>query len=211
MDLTTTYLGLKLKSPVVPSASPLTADLDNIRKAEDAGAGAVVLPSIFEEQLVREQAELVEALEQGTESYAEALSYFPNLNEYRTGPEEYLELIRKAKNSVQIPVIASLNGVTPGGWTTFARQLEQAGADAIELNIYFIPTDPDRSSDQIEQVYVDILSSVRQTVNIPVAVKLSPFFTNMASMARRLERAGASGLVLSTASISPTSTWKTLK
>lgn len=197
MNLSTTYLGLKLRSPLVPSAAqPLTENVDNIKRMEDAGAAAVVMHSLFEEQLSLERRELFESMTQGTESFAEALTYFPEPEQFQVGPELYLKHIAQAKTAVKIPIIASLNGSTPGGWVEYARQIEKAGADAIELNIYWIPTDPSLSSIRIEDTYVEILRSVKQQVNIPVAVKLSPFFTNFANMARRLEAAGADGLVL---------------
>jgi len=196
MDLSTTYLGLKLRSPLVPSASPATRELDDLKRAADAGAGAVVLPSVFEEQLRLESAEVDLALEQGSNSFAEALSYFPNLGEYRIGPDEYLEHVARAKAALPVPVIASLNGSSLGGWTDFARKIEQAGADAIELNIYYIPTDPELTALDVENTYLDILKAVKAAVKVPVAVKLSPFFSNMANMARKLDRAGANGLVL---------------
>jgi dihydroorotate dehydrogenase (fumarate) len=196
MDLTTTYLGLKLRNPLVLSASPLSEKLDNLKKAEAAGAAAVVLHSLFEEQIRSESAELDHHLEHGTESFAEALSYFPAASEYRLGPEDYLEHIARAKAAVSIPVIASLNGASTGGWTEYAKKLQQAGADALELNIYYIPTDPDLTSSQVEQTYLDILQAVKSVVTVPVAVKLSPFFSSMANMARRFDAAGANGLVL---------------
>ncbi len=196
MDLTTSYLGFKLNNPLVVSASPLSENVDEIKKAEDAGAGAVVLPSLFEEQLQQESAELDRHLTHGTESFAEALTYFPQLQEFRLGPEDYLEHITKAKAAVRIPIIASLNGSSPGGWTNYAREIQQAGADALELNIYYIPTDPDIEAAQVEQTYLDVLKAVKSVVTIPVAVKLSPFFSSMANMARRLDEAGANALVL---------------
>jgi len=196
MDLTTTYLGLKLRNPLVLSASPLSEKLDNLKKAEAAGAAAVVLHSLFEEQIRSESAELDHHLEHGTESFAEALSYFPAASEYRLGPEDYLEHIARAKAAVGIPVIASLNGAAVGGWTDYARKMEQAGADALELNIYYIPTDHDLTSVQVEQTYLDILRAVKSVVTVPVAVKLSPFFSSLANMAGRLDAAGADGLVL---------------
>ena len=197
MDLSTTYLGMKLRSPLVPSAAqPLTENVDNIQRMEDAGAAAVVMHSLFEEQLTLERRELFDSLTQGTDSFAEALTYFPEPAEFHVGPELYLKNIAKAKAVVKIPIIASLNGSTPGGWVRYAKEIEQAGADALELNIYWIPTDPSLTSIRIEDTYIDILKSVKQQVSIPVSVKLSPFFTNFANMARRLEAGGADGLTL---------------
>jgi len=196
MEMQTRYLGLALKNPLISSASPVNLDLDAARRCEDAGAAAIVMPSLFEEQILAESRELDHYLTHGTESYAEALSYFPARSDYRLGPERYLKTLRALKQSLAIPVIASLNGVSEGGWTAYARHLEEAGADAIELNVYFIPTDPRLSGREVEQIYVDVLSSVKATVKIPVAIKLSPFFSNMAEMAARLDAAGADGLVL---------------
>jgi len=196
MDLTTKYLGLALRNPLVPSASSLCEDLGNIKKMEDAGAGAVVLHSLFEEQLRHEAAELDHHLEHGTDSFAEALSYFPEPKEFRLGPEEYLDHISKAKQAVRIPVIASLNGTSVGGWIDYAKKIQDAGADALELNIYYIPTDMALSAAQVEKTYLDILKAVRASVTLPVAVKLSPFFSNLAHVARELDKGGADGLVL---------------
>lgn len=197
MDLTTTYLGLKLRSPLVPSAAaPLSEDVDNIKRMEEAGAAAVVLHSLFEEQLVQEKFELHHHLTYGTESFAESLTYFPEPETFHVGPELYLEHIRKAKEAVAIPIIASLNGYTPGGWIDYARMMQQAGADAIELNIYYVPTDPNLTGSEIEQNYINILRDVKAEVTIPVAIKLSPFFSNMANMAKRLDDIGADALVL---------------
>lgn len=196
MDLTTKYLGLTLKNPIVPSASPLSEEVGNLRKMEDAGAGAVVLHSLFEEQLRHEAGEFSHYLEQGSESFAEALSYFPEPKEYRLGPEEYLEHIAQAKQAVGIPVIASLNGTSVGGWTEYAKKMQEAGADALELNIYYIPTDPALSATQVEKTYFDILQAVKATVTLPVAVKLSPFFSNLANVAAQLDQGGADALVL---------------
>ncbi len=196
MDLSTRYLGMNLRTPLVPSASPLSENLDNIKRMEDAGASAVVLHSLFEEQLTREHEALEHHLTHGTESYAEALSYLPAPEDFKTGPESYLETIRKAKETVGIPVIASLNGVSIGSWVDFAKRIEEAGADALELNIYSIPTDTTQSSADIEQAYIDILKAVKYVVTIPVALKLSPFFSNMAGMARQCDEAGANALVL---------------
>lgn len=196
MDLTTTYMGLKLKNPLVPSASPLTAEVGSIRALEDAGAAAVVLHSLFEEQLTHEAAELEYHLEHGTESFAESLSYFPQVDEFKLGPEEYLSQIAKAKEAVDIPVIASLNGATVGGWTDYAKQMAQAGADALELNVYYVATDPQLSAQDVENRYVEILQAVKRSVSIPVALKISPFFSATAGMVTRLDEAGADALVL---------------
>src|ERR1700757_1983651 len=196
MDLSTSYLGLKLSSPLVVSASPLSRDVDGICRLEDAGAAAIVLYSLFEEQLRQEEVDLQYHLSAGTESFAESLTYFPQAGEFHTGPEGYLNHIRKAKASVGIPIIASLNGSTPGGWTKFAGEIERAGADAIECNIYYIPTNPMLTAEDVENTYIDIVGAVKGTGTIPVAVKLSPFFSNFSSMARRLDDAGADGLVL---------------
>jgi dihydroorotate dehydrogenase (fumarate) len=196
MDISTNYLGLKLRSPLVVSASPLSEDIDNIKRMEDAGAAAVVLYSLFEEQLRGDRLELHRQLEAGTESYAEALSYFPEPDEFKLGPEEYLRHIWKAKQATRIPIIASLNGSSLGGWTDYAQQIQKAGADALELNIYYIPTDMDLTGTEVEMTYLDIVKAVKAEVSIPVAVKLSPFFSNFANMAKRLDQAGANGLVL---------------
>jgi dihydroorotate dehydrogenase (fumarate) len=196
MDLSTRYLGMDLRTPLVVSASPISEEVSNIKRAEDAGASAVVLYSLFEEQLVREQHELDYHLSHGAESFAEALTYIPEPEEFITGPELYLEHIQRAKEAVNIPIIASLNGSTLGGWTDFAAQIEEAGADALELNIYYIPTDLNMTSDNVEMRYLEIVSAVRETVKLPLSVKLSPFFTNMANMAKRFDEAGVNGLTL---------------
>lgn len=196
IDLSTNYLGLKLASPLVVSASPLSRDIDGICRLEDAGAAAVVLYSLFEEQLRQEEIDLQYHLSAGTESFAESLTYFPQPSEFHTGPEGYLDHIRRAKASVSLPIIASLNGSTLGGWTKFAGEIERAGADAIECNIYYIPTDPKLTAEDVEKAYIDIVRAVKGTVTIPVAVKLSPFFSNFMNMAHRLDQAGADGLVL---------------
>ncbi len=196
MDLTTNYLGLKLRSPLVVSASPMSEDVDNIKRMADAGAAAVVLYSLFEEQLRQDRLELHRSLEHGTNSFAEALSYFPEPAEFRLGPEEYLKHIAAAKKATKIPIIASLNGSSDGGWTSFAKQIQQAGADALELNIYYIPTSLELTGTEVEMTYLDILKAVKANVTIPVAVKLSPFFSNFANMAKRFDDAGADGLVL---------------
>jgi dihydroorotate dehydrogenase (fumarate) len=196
MDLSTRYLGLRLKTPLVVSASPLSEDLDNIRRMEDAGASAVVLYSIFEEQIRRERCQLHQDTLQGSESYPEALSYFPDPAELFVGAEDYLNHIQRAKVATNIPIIASINGSTLGGWIDFAKDIEKAGADALELNLYNIPTNPDLPGAEIEKQYVDVLAAVRAAVGIPVAVKLSPYFTNFANIAKRFDDAGAEGLVL---------------
>lgn len=188
VDLSTTYLGLTLRSPLVPSAGPLTQEIDTIRRLEDAGASAVVLYSLFEEQL-KESAGAVPP-----STVAKSLA--ADSGEFRKSPQDYLKHIRKAKEAVKIPVIASLNGTTPGGWTQYAREIQQAGADALECNIYWVPTDPDLTSAKVEEAYLNILQSVKAVVTIPVAVKLSPFFSNLANMAKRLAALGADGLVL---------------
>jgi dihydroorotate dehydrogenase (fumarate) len=196
MDLTTSYMGLQLKNPLVPSASPLSYSLDSMRRLEDAGASAIVMYSLFEEQIQHEAAELNHYLSYGTESFAEALSYFPEADLYNLGPEEYVELIHKAKRALSIPVIGSLNGISTGGWIDYARKIEEAGANGIELNVYYIPTDPRLTGQQVEDRYVEVLKAVKSTVHIPIAMKLSPYFSALANMAQRLDAAGANALVL---------------
>jgi len=196
IDLSTTYLGLTLKNPLVASASPLTEDLGNVRRMEDAGAAAVVMHSLFEEQITLESHELDRYLSHGTESFAESLSYFPDLTDYNLGPDKYLEHLRRVKAAVGIPVIGSLNGVSTGGWIRYAKMMQEAGADALELNVYFIPTDSTLTSAQVEQMYLDLVRDVKAMLKIPVAVKLGHAFTTMANMARRLDQAGANALVL---------------
>ncbi|MBP7228555.1 MAG: dihydroorotate dehydrogenase-like protein [Longilinea sp.] len=196
VDLSTTYLGLRLKNPLVASASPLSKKVDTVRRLEDAGIAAVVMYSLFEEQITHESNALDHYLNLGTESYVEATSYFPDLEHYNVGPEEYLEQIRKLKSSVQVPIIASLNGISTGGWIEYARKMEQAGADALELNIYYVDTNPEVTAQELEQAYVTLVADVRQQVHIPLAVKLSPYFTALPNLAQRLVGAGANGLVL---------------
>ncbi|MBP9501948.1 MAG: dihydroorotate dehydrogenase-like protein [Candidatus Promineofilum sp.] len=197
MDLRTTYLGLNLKNPLVASASPLARELSNIRRMEDAGAAAVVLNSLFEEEINQESQALDRYLSEGTESYAEALTYFPEARSYRAiGPDAYLEHIFRAKQAVDIPVIASLNGVSSGGWTRYAKEMEGAGADALELNIYYLPTSIALSGAEVEQIYIDLVRDVRASIDIPIAVKLSPYFSSTANMMYRLAEEGANGLVL---------------
>jgi dihydroorotate dehydrogenase (fumarate) len=195
-DLSTRYLGLNLRTPLVVSASPLSQEISGVRRLEDAGASAVVLYSLFEEQLRQEARELEYHLSAGTESFAESLTYLPMRGEFHTGPEGYLDHIRKAKEAVAIPVIASLNGASLGGWTKYAKEIEEAGADALECNIYSIAADINVPGVEIEQRYIDILRAVKAAVRIPVAVKLGPFFSNMANMAKKLEQSGVDGLVL---------------
>lgn len=195
-DLSTRYLGLNLRTPLVVSASPLSQDIDGIRKLEDAGASAIVLYSLFEEQLRQESLELDFYLSEGTESYAESTTYFPEPSEFHLGPDDYLEHIRKAKEAVKVPVIASLNGSSVGGWIQYATQIEEAGADALECNIYWIVTDPRVTSTEVEQHYIDIVQAVKTAVRIPVSIKVSPFFSNFANIATRIDTAGADGLTL---------------
>ncbi len=196
MDLSTTYMGMTLKHPVVPSASPLSKSLDSIRELEDAGAPAIVMYSLFEEQIAEESLMLDHYLTYGTERYAESLSYFPKMENYNIGPGEYLELVQAAKQATDIPIIGSLNGVSTGGWIEYAQFIEEAGADGLELNVYYIPTDPFMDSTEIEQMYLDVVHDVKKSVTIPVAVKLSPYFTSFANMAMRFKQAGADALVM---------------
>jgi dihydroorotate dehydrogenase (fumarate) len=196
IDLSTTYLGLKLSNPVVASASPLCGSLDDIRRLEDHGIAAVVLPSLFEEQLNLDSESVDSDLFRGSEGFPESLSYFPDLTTYNMGPDGYLDLIRKAKASVKIPIIASLNGISPGGWVRYAREMEQAGADAIELNLYSLVTDPDRTGAEVEQGHCYLLRMVKQSVRIPVAAKLSQFFSAPVNFAMRLDASGINALVL---------------
>jgi dihydroorotate dehydrogenase (fumarate) len=196
VDLTTTYLGLQLKNPVVASASPISKKLSGIRSLEDAGASAVVMYSLFEEQIVHESLALDHYLNQGTESYAESVTYFPDLGHYNVGPEDYLELIHKAKQAVNIPVIGSLNGYSTGGWVEYAKKIAQAGADALELNVYYLPTDLNLTSQELEQSYIDLVKDVKSQVHIPLAIKLNPYFTALPNLCGKLVQAGANGLVL---------------
>jgi len=196
IDLSTSYLGLTLRSPLVASAGPLCESLDNIRRMEDAGVGAVVLHSLFEEQITLESQQLDQHLSHGTESFAESLTYFPDMRDYNLGPDAYLDHVRRAKAAVGIPVIGSLNGVSTGGWISYAKKIQQAGADALELNVYYIPTDPALTSPEVEQMYVELVRDVTRSVGIPVAVKLGHFWSAFANVAARLDGAGARGLVL---------------
>lgn len=196
IDLSTGYLGLKLRSPLMASSSPFCKEVGNVLRLEDAGASAVVLHSLFEEQIQVESGELDRYLTEGTESFGEALNYFPEMASYNLGPEPYLNHLRKVKESVDIPVIGSLNGVSTGGWIRYAQMMEQAGADALELNIYYLPTDMEMTSAKVEEIYFDLVSHVKASVRIPVAVKLGSQFTAFAHTAKRLDEAGADALVL---------------
>lgn len=196
MRMHTTYMGLELNSPIVVSACTLSEKLDNILQMEDYGAGAVVMPSLFEEQIRKEEAVLNSVLNETTHAFAEAMDYFPGLDEYNIGIHEYLENISKVKKRVKIPIIASLNGISNEGWVDYARQMQQAGADAIEINIFFIPGDLDMSTAEVEHRYLNIIETIKQTVTIPIAVKLNPYFSAMGNMALRMKNAGADALVL---------------
>jgi len=196
IDLTTKYLGLKLKNPLLVSASPLSEDLGNIRRMEDSGAAAIVLTSLFEEQIHVEGSTLDHFLDQGTESFAESLTYYPDLTGYNLGPDGYLEHLRRAKQAAGIPIIGSLNGSSTGGWIDYAKKIQEAGADALELNIYLIPTDAEMSGADVEKVYIDLVSAVKASLRIPVAVKIGAYFSSLPNTARRLDQAGADALVL---------------
>ena len=195
-DTSTSYLGIKLKNPLVVSPCPLCRDLGKIKEMEDAGASAIVLHSLFEEQISLESEDLDRYLTISSESYAEALSYFPEMSGYGMGPESYLEHLRKAKQAVKIPIIGSLNGVSTGGWVKYAKLIEDAGADALELNVYLIPTNPEKNGEWAEAIYEELVRDVKANVSIPVAVKIGPYFTAMANVAKRLVDAGADALVL---------------
>ena len=196
VDFTTNYLGLKLQNPLVISACPLTAEIDQLRRVEQAGAAAAVLPSLFEEQIEHDAEEMIKVHEFGTDSFAEALTYFPEQEDYRTGPEQYLDTIAAAKKAVRFPVIASLNGASPGGWIRYAKMMQEAGADALELNIYFVAAETDMTAGDVEARYLDLVAAVKESISIPLAVKIGPYFSAMASMGVRLAEAGADGLVL---------------
>jgi dihydroorotate dehydrogenase (fumarate) len=196
VDLTTSYLGLELRHPIVAGASPLTGNLDSLKRLEQAGVAAVVLPSLFEEQIVQNELQLDALYEYNAGSYAESLTYFPELREYNTGPRDYIKLLKLAKKSLHVPVVASLNGSSPGGWVRFAKQLEDAGADAIELNIYFVPTDPRMAAADVERRYANLVSLVKRAVSVPVAVKIGAQFSSLCHFARQLADVGADGLVM---------------
>ncbi len=196
VDLSTTYMGLQLKNPLVASSSPLSEKVESVRQLEDAGIAAVVMYSLFEEQIIREGLALHRVLEEGTESFAEALTYLPHYGRYSVGPESYIDHLSKVKQAVNIPIIGSLNGFTSGGWIDYAQKIEQAGADALELNLYVLPNDPDVSSMELEDTYIKLVRDIRSRIQIPIAVKLSPFFTSLPNVARRLVDTGVNGLVL---------------
>jgi len=196
VDLTTTYLGLTLKNPLVASASPLSQKLETARQLEEAGVGAIVMYSLFEEQILRESLKLHEDLERGTYTFAEAQTYFPDYGQYSIGPDSYIEHLRKVKQAVHVPVIGSLNGISTGGWIDYAKKIEQAGADALELNMYYLATDPNLTGAELEETYITLVNNVCSRVRIPVAVKLSPFYTALPNFVRRLAEAGAKGAVL---------------
>ena len=196
MDLSTTYLGLKLPHPIMPGASPMVDKIDLVKRMEDAGAAAIVMHSLFEEQLMREELATYHHVDVHADSFAEAMTYLPRPDEFNLGPDQYLEQLVRIKQSVELPVIASLNGFTSGGWIRYAKLMQDAGANALELNVYYLATNASETGEEVEQRTIDILKAVKQAVSIPVAIKLSPFFSSMANMARRLDDAGADGLVL---------------
>lgn len=211
MDLSTRYLGMDLRTPLVPSASPLSEEISNIKRMEDAGASAVVLHSVFEEQLRLERYELYHHLSYSTDSFAEALTFFPEQAQFHVGPEIYLDHIRKAKEAVDIPIIASLNGISVEGMIDFSEKIESAGADALELNLYYIPTDMTLAAEHVENTYLNILRAIKSVIDIPVALKLSPFFSNIAYAAKRFDDAGADALVLFNRFYQPDIDLKTLE
>jgi dihydroorotate dehydrogenase (fumarate) len=196
VDITTKYLGLDLKNPLVASASPLSYKIDTVQKLEEAGASAVVMYSLFEEQIIQESIKMQQDLTRGTDQFAEALTYIPEVGSYSIGPEDYVKRLNKLKEAVNIPVIGSLNGVSTGGWIDYAKKIEQAGADALELNLYYLATDPDLTSAELEETYITLVRDVREQIHIPLAVKLSPFYTALPNFARRLVTSGANALVL---------------
>ena len=196
IDLSTNYLGMKLTNPLIASASPLSEDIEKIKQMEEKGISAVVLHSLFEEQITLQEEQLNQALQQGTESYAEALSYFPDVDHYRFAPDEYISYIARVKETVKIPIIGSLNGISRGGWVHYGKKIEEAGADALELNIYYLPTKTSASCQEIEQIYLDLTGILRQNITIPIAIKLSPYFNSIPGMAYKLVKEGANGLVL---------------
>lgn len=196
IDLTTKYLGLSLRNPLVVAASPLCNDADSLARLEEAGAAAAVLHSLFEEQIEHEERQLNNLYEHQTESFAESLTHFPELGSYHNSTSDYLALIEAAKKKVQMPIIGSLNGATTGGWTRYAKLMQDAGVDAIELNIYFVPTDPSAAAESVEARYAELTQAVKESISIPLSVKIGPFFTSMPGLVTRLAKAGADGLVL---------------
>jgi len=196
MSLKTKYLGFNLENPLVPSASPLSRDIDTAKQLEDAGAPALVMYSLFEEEIYHEDAELEHYLSNGSDSFSEALSYFPEHHDFTSGPDEYLEQVRRLKENLKIPIIASLNGISLGGWIEKAKLIERAGADALELNVYYLPTEPNQSGTEVKNIYIDILKAVKENVSIPVAMKIGYAFSALPSFAKRIEDAGADALVL---------------
>lgn len=211
VDLSTEYLGLKLRNPIVISACPLTEPLDSLQRLEEAGAAAAVFPSLFEEQIEHEEKELTRVHEFGTDSFAEALTYFPKPQEYRFRTDAYLESLAAAKKHLSIPVLGSLNGVSKGGWIRYAKLIEEAGADALELNIYFIPADADLPGQTVEAQYIDLVAAVKQSISIPLAVKIGPYFSSPANLCKRLVEAGADGLVLFNRFLQPAIDLETLE
>ena len=211
MSLATNYLGMTLRNPIVASSSPLSHNVDSIRRLEDAGAAAIVMYSLFEEQITFDSFYVDYYLTSGTNSYAESLSYLPEMQGYNAWPDDYMNLIRRAKEAVDIPIIGSLNGVSEGGWTDYAALMEEAGADAVELNVYYIPTDQDLKGSEVESIYLGILREVRAAVSLPIALKLSPYFSSTANIAKRLVEAGADGLVLFNRFYQPDIDLETLK
>jgi dihydroorotate dehydrogenase (fumarate) len=195
-DLRTTYLGLHLANPVVASAGPITGDFNGLLRLEQAGVAAVVLPSLFEEQITHDELDINRMIELSSESFVEARTFFPDLDEYNAGPQSYLEYLEAAKQALDIPVIASLNGVSQGGWVRYGRLMQDAGADALELNVYYVGADPDTGAGDVERRYLDLVLAVRQAITIPLAVKMGPYFSALANMARKLVDAGADGLVV---------------
>lgn len=196
VDLSTTYMGIALRSPCVASSSPLSGNVDNVKRLEDAGAGAVILPSLFEEQVIFEQKQLNRYLQQGTEQFAESLTYLPDFGNYTFNTTDYLETVRRCKESVDIPVIGSLNGISRSGWIRYAHEIEMAGADALELNMFFLPEDPLVSSDQVEAYYTGLVSAIVSSVKIPVSVKMNPFLSSIPYMVHKIRKAGATGVAL---------------
>jgi dihydroorotate dehydrogenase (fumarate) len=196
MNLTTTYMGFRLPHPLIPGASPLSDNLDTVRRLEDAGAPMIIMHSLFEEQIVREEIAINRSIEAPRDSYAEALSYFPEPEEFELGPDEYLEQVRRVKAAVSVPVVGSLNGVTPGGWTRYAKLIEEAGADGLEINLYEVAADLHETSEQVERQLLDVVFSVRKTVSIPMAVKLSPFYSSLGNFVRQIDNAGVDAFVL---------------